>query len=67
MKDTTLTEALRSVGKRPYSPGTDYLGDRPCIPWPAFLMRLFPEELVDGMPVKLYTPTRRYRLTAFSK
>ena len=66
MKDTTLTEALRSVGKRPYSPGTWYEGDRPCIPWTPFLMCLFPEDIVDGMPVKLHFTRPKFRRSTYT-
>ena len=51
--------------KRTYSPGTDYLGDRPNLNWPAFLMRLFPEGIVDGMRVKLHDTKPRFRRTTY--
>lgn len=46
-----------------YSPGSWYSGDRPNLNWPAFLMRLFPEETVDGMRVKMDFIRPKFRRT----
>jgi hypothetical protein len=49
---------FKHLHRRPYCPGTEYNGDRPCLWWAPFLMRLAERGLI-GNPATRLTQLRR--------